>query len=874
MIRLFLFTIVLSGLVSAPGSKADSIYGKRLVERIDDADGIVRGTQVWGIACSDSCSIFGSPQTFLATNDGLFVYDGARLRHFPGPEEVALRALLYDKDSRRLYSAGSNGFGWWEHDEFGSMEYIPIVGMDHTMLNQDFWRICTGRGGQVFFQSSGRVCIFDPVSGDIRTLLPSTQFRYMHGVMQEVFVQDGDDLCRISADGAEEKIARVTDRIMNMVSCGNKTVAALERTGLMWLDGSVLRPLDAKANDILSSAKILSLSLYDSSHMLIGTTSGGFFVADAAGHLCNDLVPIQQRDYPSVLSVARDANGDIWLGTEAGVSRIDGSSRDFFLDDPQLGRVRGVISLGKSHLLIGSNKGAFIYKDGLVSPVAGTTGSVWNLAKIDGVCYIAHDLGLFMLNARDEAVPIYRQSGVMSIVRCNTDKQYYLCGTYNGLALFRQTGDRPVFVSLVDNYDGFCRNMRLDDSDNLWIRDSHKGYIRLTLSPDRTQVTERRDYDLKRSAGDHIHFIELGGEGMFCCNREAYSIDPASGDLVRNPGGDKLLAEFESVYGETALERNSTGPFHLEDNCYATGLLGGIRFCYGPRNIRQSLYISQIEVLGTRNRRSIALGDDRARIPYDMNTVRIYLAGNLNGSNIECKMDDKPGRWTSTRINAPVQISALRFGNHDIVFRIPGSQTAAATLKLHILRPWYLTIGAFAGYLVVALLLALAIRQYSLRQARKEQERARLKADLKRKSEELANITFNSAQRKNQLNEIKKMLTSADVVHRPSEVARVSRETVNQIDRYLLDESDWEKSEEYFNIIYDGLLDKLKSSYPGISKTDMKICVYTKLNLSTKEIADIMNISARSVEMARYRLRKRLGLPPGEDIAAFVKNLA
>ena len=111
-------------------------------------------------------------------------------------------------------------------------------------------------------------------------------------------------------------------------------------------------------------------------------------------------------------------------------------------------------------------------------------------------------------------------------------------------------------------------------------------------------------------------------------------------------------------------------------------------------------------------------------------------------------------------------------------------------------------------------------------------------------------------------------------MHRPSEVARVSRETVSQIDRYLLDESDWEKSEEYFNIIYDGLLDKLKSSYPGISKTDMKICVYTKLNLSTKEIADIMNISARSVEMARYRLRKRLELPPGEDIAAFVKNLA
>lgn len=856
------------------GAEDGGVFGKRLVERINDADGIVRGTQVWSIACSDSCSKCRSPRTFLATNDGLFVYDGARLRHFPGPEEITLRALLYDSQSGRLYSAGSNGFGWWEVDRFGNMEYVPVVGMDQSVLNQDFWRISSDQDGQVYFQSSGRVCIYNPDTGNIRTLLPSAQFRYMHGVGQDVYVQDGDDLCRISAVGAEEKVCAVTDRIMNMVSCGGKTVAALERTGLMWLDGSILRPLDTKTNSILSYAKILSLSLYDNSHMLIGTTSGGFFVADAAGHLCNDLVPIQQRDYPSVLSVARDANGDIWLGTEAGVSRIDGSSQDFFLEDPQLGRVRGVVSIDKDRLLIGSNKGAFIYKNDLVSPVSGTTGSVWNLAKIDGICYIAHDQGLFMLNARDEAVPIYRKSGVMSIVRCNTDKNYFLCGTYNGLALFRQTGRGLEFVSLVENYDGFCRNMHLDGRDDLWIRDSHKGFIKLTLSQDRTRAEERRDYNLKQDSGDHIHYIELGGEELFCCNQEAYSIDQSSGDLVRNPAGDELLAEFESVYGETAGERNASGPFPLEDGSYATGLLGGIRFCYGPRSISQSLYISQIEVLGTRNRQAIAIGDSRARVPHDMNTVRIYLAGNLNGSHIEYKMDAKPGRWAQARVDTPVQLSALRFGNHDIVFRIPGNQAVSATIKLYVLRPWYLTIWAFAGYLVFALLLAIIIREFSLRQARNEQEHMRLKADLKRKSEELANITFNSARRRNQLNEIKKMLTSADVVHRPSEVARVSRETVNQIDNYLMDESDWEKSEEYFNIIYDGLLDKLKSSYPGISKTDMKICVYTKLNLSTKEIADIMNISARSVEMARYRLRKRLGLPPGEDIAAFVKNLA
>ena len=180
---------------------------------------------------------------------------------------------------------------------------------------------------------------------------------------------------------------------------------------------------------------------------------------------------------------------------------------------------------------------------------------------------------------------------------------------------------------------------------------------------------------------------------------------------------------------------------------------------------------------------------------------------------------------------------------------------------------------ALLAYLAAIFGIITGIRGYYKRQAREARERAKLKADLKSKSKELANITFNSVKRNNQLNEIKNMLTSGDAAKKPSEITRISRETVRLIDSYLEDEGDWEKSEEYFNIIYDGLLEKLKSKYPGISKTDMKLCVYTKLNLSTKEIADLMNISVRSVEMARYRLRKRLGLPPGENIRDFVKDL-
>ena len=67
------------------------------------------------------------------------------------------------------------------------------------------------------------------------------------------------------------------------------------------------------------------------------------------------------------------------------------------------------------------------------------------------------------------------------------------------------------------------------------------------------------------------------------------------------------------------------------------------------------------------------------------------------------------------------------------------------------------------------------------------------------------------------------------------------------------------------------MLDRLRVRYPQLSQTDLRMCVYIKLNLSTKEIAELMNISPRSVEMARYRLRKKLGLGPNDHIGSVLQ---
>jgi DNA-binding CsgD family transcriptional regulator len=67
--------------------------------------------------------------------------------------------------------------------------------------------------------------------------------------------------------------------------------------------------------------------------------------------------------------------------------------------------------------------------------------------------------------------------------------------------------------------------------------------------------------------------------------------------------------------------------------------------------------------------------------------------------------------------------------------------------------------------------------------------------------------------------------------------------------------------------------EKLHRQYPGLSKTDIKICSYIRLNLSNAQIAQLQNIEPSSLKVSRHRLRKKLNLGPDDDLDAFLGAL-
>ena len=82
----------------------------------------------------------------------------------------------------------------------------------------------------------------------------------------------------------------------------------------------------------------------------------------------------------------------------------------------------------------------------------------------------------------------------------------------------------------------------------------------------------------------------------------------------------------------------------------------------------------------------------------------------------------------------------------------------------------------------------------------------------------------------------------------------------------------WEQFEYNFDQVYRNLLTRLLAKYPDLTRTNLKLCAYLRLNMSSKEIASLMNITPSGIDKARNRLRKKLNIQPNDDLHEFLMN--
>ena len=157
-----------------------------------------------------------------------------------------------------------------------------------------------------------------------------------------------------------------------------------------------------------------------------------------------------------------------------------------------------------------------------------------------------------------------------------------------------------------------------------------------------------------------------------------------------------------------------------------------------------------------------------------------------------------------------------------------------------------------------------------------ELRNSHLEAELKNKSNELASSTMNLI-RKNEIlidikEELQKIQNAIPAGKEKENLCAKIDKVVANINENIEHDDDWMKFEKEFDNIHQNFIKRLSETYKGLTVNDKKLCAYLKMNLVSKDIAPLMNISVRGVEIGRYRLRKKLNLDRDTNLTDFLQN--
>jgi DNA-binding CsgD family transcriptional regulator len=152
-------------------------------------------------------------------------------------------------------------------------------------------------------------------------------------------------------------------------------------------------------------------------------------------------------------------------------------------------------------------------------------------------------------------------------------------------------------------------------------------------------------------------------------------------------------------------------------------------------------------------------------------------------------------------------------------------------------------------------------------------ENEKMKIEKIHRDKELANQTMDLIHKNKFLVKISEEL---DKVSRSSSDPMINHKIdvlIQKINKEIDNERQWEIFETAFDDVHEDFLKRLKQKYPSLTPKELKLCAYLRLNISTKELAPLMNISIRGVEICRYRVRKKLDINRDESLTKMIMDL-
>ena len=245
--------------------------------------------------------------------------------------------------------------------------------------------------------------------------------------------------------------------------------------------------------------------------------------------------------------------------------------------------------------------------------------------------------------------------------------------------------------------------------------------------------------------------------------------------------------------------------------------------------------------------------------------------------------------WSTQRIKEYTRLDPGKYtfsvqarnGNHLVV--------GSTEFRFEILHPWYRSTIAWTAYALlglIAIILLFSLNRRKIMRLEEEVEQTvlelrstierleneRISEQLEIKKRELVTSTMHLIQKNETMEEIKSRLGEIANGSKDEKTRLEIRKMVQRVERDADLDDQWKNLMYHFNEVNENFFTNLKSRYESLTTRDLKLCAYLRMNLSTKEIALLTNVSQRGVDASRYRLRKKLNVDGTTNLTEFLMD--
>ena len=617
--------------------------------------------------------------------------------------------------------------------------------------------------------------------------------------------------------------------------------------------------------------------------------------------------------------------GRLYCGTNNGLYVMDTTvaqaDRQFELVPNTRGQVWG-LQVIRGELLMGHHEGAFVIKGNRAIQLSNRNGA-WLFQEIpsqDGkfrmVC--GHYDGLDLYEWRNgwrmvSDIPEFKESS--RLMALDHNGFLWIAHPYKGLWRLHFDNGKLDVVEMFNEEHGLPTNFGLKVfplGDDLIVTTDQFGAWQLEGNGDRFI---RHDQIDELVGKEEILAVLEGEHGDIWCitNPEVYRLKVVDQGLTKQILAEQIHELKGSFVGgfESLFELNKKNVFIATDR-------GFLHLVNRDKQERpgQAVNIRRVQCADTED--SLIYGGagllaDNTSLPARFRTWRFDFAAPSYEApdrlEYSWRLDgfDDAG-WSDWNNTGAKEYTNLDAGSYRFEVKardLTGVEFSPASFDFVIRRFWYMTPAAYIMYMLIvsAFLSTLIVaprRKFARESARLEVERERslaeqearyqetvetsnreinalraqkLQTEVDSQNKELAMTTMHLVQKNALITKVKDELSRLESSKDIFDSKKMARQLINMFESDNRLDEEWEQFELHFDKVHADFLARLRSNFPQLTPKDRKLCAFLRLNLSTKEIAPMLNISVRGVEISRYRLRKKLGLESEVNLVEYLMGI-